>query len=188
MRLVRLACWVVFLGQITVAKAETKPQLEQYSNYTDFWQALMAYKHIHSPSPVELPLTEHANDDAFADERLPPPLLVAGPENIDSAVEQAKHFIHPIYKALKRYNRSTYQSFSLHPADVSVLDQVQATGMDGSMAELNEQELSASSWQTEDPLLSHQTQVVTHTGVLSTAPSVVDILSTGQSTVTSHTH
>jgi len=73
-----------------------------------------------SASAAQHPLNSPEAANA-ADESAPPPLIVNGPEDLDSAVEAAKSFPHPQYQTPRRYNRSTAQSFrlALDPEDLA---------------------------------------------------------------------
>lgn len=66
----------------------------------------------------------------------PPPIAVNGPEDLDTAIEQAKSFRHPIYKVTKRFNRTTSQSFPLVQLDQRNLERAVVGGI----------------WYSQDPL------------------------------------
>lgn len=51
-----------------------------------------------------------------------PPITVTGPESLDVAVEQATHFVHPVYASRLRYNRTHFYSFPLRQADTPALE------------------------------------------------------------------
>lgn len=138
MRLAVASCLMLaMLGSLAPLHAEgrewpERPRIEDYRHYADFIQAMSAYRKLLRGTPVQSPLRVEvvlpasptlselsASDPAMNDplsEDYPPPLIVKGPENLEEAVEQAKGFLHPVYTAPKRYNRSTSQSFPLAPA------------------------------------------------------------------------
>jgi hypothetical protein len=62
-------------------------------------------------------------------EDAPPPIVINGPEDLDTAVEEAKSFIHPIYRVTRRFNRSTSQSFPLLQLDTMTLEHAAVGGI-----------------------------------------------------------
>lgn len=106
-----------------------KPRLEEYQDYSEFLQAMTAYRKWLQQSPVSPPLTITivapasptlteltAQSPEMLDplsEDYPPPLTVTGPEDLEEAVEKAKKFLHPVYTARLRYRRTTSLSFPL---------------------------------------------------------------------------
>jgi len=133
-----------------------RPLLENYSDYNQFLIDMAAYKqHLReqqqAPQEQAQPADQaHAAEPAASpeeaaspppvpaagntavesdDENSPPPLIINGPEDLDSAVEAAKSFPHPSYRSTRRYNRSTAQSFRLPPLDPEDLEGSAVPGM-----------------------------------------------------------
>lgn len=109
-----------------------RPRLEDYQEYAVFLQAMTAYRQslalmqvqppltITITAPRSVTLTELAPTAPemtdWLSEDAPPPLRITGPEDMALAVEQAKAFVHPVYPARLRYNRTTSFSFPLGQA------------------------------------------------------------------------
>jgi hypothetical protein len=139
--LMLLAVTPVLADDITT---EPRPRLENYANYNEFLAAMYAYKKqielekkfadsiviniqlseksAHAPKgvsamPVKSPELNSAIDTYV------PPLIISGPEDLEMAIEAAKHFLHPVYTEMFRYQRTTAQSFPLKPLEVSSLQE-----------------------------------------------------------------
>lgn len=120
---------LVSVGSLA-ATNEERPRLQNYPSYYQFLKAMEAWNQAHaeaqnSPAPslseptppptIEIPAPV-ANIDPTS-EFAPPPFIVHGPEDLDVAVELARHIEHPDYKEKVRYNRSTHISFPLESID-----------------------------------------------------------------------
>jgi hypothetical protein len=119
-----------------------RPRLEDYREYSRFLEAMTAYRHALRETPVtpplslgialpvsstlqELSVTSSEMMDPLSEE-YPAPLQITGPENMDEAVEKAKNFIHPVYTARLRYQRTTSFSFPLAKAANELLEKAAA--------------------------------------------------------------
>lgn len=140
--------------------AVSRPRLEGYSSYGEFLQAMRVWRlqvqgaaqaavTVTIPgkgltSLQELPEDSPEMNALLLDEHSPPPLVVNGPEDLDQAVEQASHFIHPAYTAARRYHRSTYQSFPLHQAETVLLQEETVDAAFGDDAQTEREQITDS--------------------------------------------
>lgn len=132
------------LGNSYAEEALARPRLENYANYNEFLAAMYNYKkqlelekRFAESLVIKIQLPETAEKTGGAVSIMPvkspemssaidvyvPPLVINGPEDLEYAIEAAKHFLHPVYTEKLRYNRTTAQSFPLKPVDVPVLEQ-----------------------------------------------------------------
>lgn len=82
------------------------------------------------PSSQEAPPPSAVQNLLDPPEDAPPPIAISGPEDLETAVQQAKAFPHPSYSTPRRYNRSTAQSFPLTPLGSG---DMQGSAVDGTM-------------------------------------------------------
>ncbi|MDX1804571.1 MAG: hypothetical protein R3292_10855 [Alcanivorax sp.] len=88
-----------------------RPDIHDYTSQDQFVQDLLAWKARRAELKRKL---AHG-------ERIAPPLPpkhydwhhITGPEDLDTALKNAKGYVAPHYKAKKRYNRTTHLSFPL---------------------------------------------------------------------------
>lgn len=89
-----------------------------------------------TPEPVSAPEPEPVSK-VTAEVSLDQPgqsYVIDGPEDLDNAVEKAKHLPHPNYHVNKRFNRTTSQSFPLSTVDGNDLSDAQVEGALGETA------------------------------------------------------
>lgn len=146
------ACWFVPVGPVI---ADSKPRLEDFKDYSSFSRAWDVWKRDQLAAEADMTsiirivgrdkresansvpstssLQELTAASAEMNESLAPgyhpPITVTGPENLAVAVEQAKHFVHPVYKTRLRYNRTHFNSFPLRQADIPALEDAVAGSM-----------------------------------------------------------
>lgn len=124
LRTVLFALTFVSAGSFAAANGE-RPRLQDYPSYSQFLRAVAAWDRANpngevvakNPTPaIEIPPPPSTNIDPTS-ELAPPPFIVKGPENLDTAVELARDIEHPDYKEKIRYNRTTHLSFPLQSID-----------------------------------------------------------------------
>lgn len=121
-QLLLLALTTLSAGMLAAA-AEERPRLENYPSSYQFLQALQAWNKAHPgaltpvPEPVLPQVAPPPDDIDPTSELAPPPIIVAGPEDLDQAVALAKDIHHPDYKEKIRYRRTTHISFPLASID-----------------------------------------------------------------------
>lgn len=123
---------------------EPRPRLVNFANYNEFLAAMYAYKKqiefekkFSDSIVINIQLSEKSANAPNGVSAMPvkspelnsaidtylPPLVISGPEDLEMAIEAAKHFLHPDYKEVFRFQRTTSQSFPLKPLELSSLQE-----------------------------------------------------------------
>jgi hypothetical protein len=116
-----------------MARADERPRPENYRSAYLYLQALEVWDKAHPDggpppaNPSEIVLRVPASMDPTS-ELAPPPFDITGPEDLDHAVQLAKHLEHPAYKQKIRYHRTTHISFPLPKIDGEDMSEASVDG------------------------------------------------------------